>query len=69
MQALFEHAKKMPPAAPGSLDNQIYLDVLAYVLQVNGVEAGEKPLPGDPSALGSLAVPHKRAKNGTGAQQ
>jgi hypothetical protein len=59
----------MPPAAPGSLDNQIYRDVLAYVLQVNGVEAGEKPLPGDPSALGSLAVPHKRAENATGAGQ
>jgi len=58
VQALFENTKKrMPPPNPGSLDDQLYLDALAYIFQVNGVEPGEKPLSKDPSALGSLAVP------------
>ena len=57
MLALYERAKKMPPPAPASLDEKLYLDVLAYVLQVNGGESGEKALPQDAQTLGSLSIP------------
>ena len=57
VRALFEHAKKkMPPADPGSLKDQLYLNVLAYVFQVNGVEASDEPLPADPEAQAELTI-------------
>jgi len=55
--ALFERVKKMPPPNPDSLEDQLYLDVLAYVLQINGAERGEDPLPSDRDALRALAIP------------
>ena len=56
-RALFEHAKKMPPAKPGSLDDQTYAAVLAYVLQINGAAPGDDPLPTNPDALSELTIP------------
>ena len=57
VRALFEYAKKkMPPADPGSLADQLYLDMLAYVFQVNGVEPGDEPLPSDPEAQAKLVI-------------
>ena len=35
---------RMPGNRPGSLDERAYLDVLAYVLQVHGLPAGEREL-------------------------
>jgi hypothetical protein len=34
----------MPPATPGSLSDETYASIVAYVLQVNGYAAGETPL-------------------------
>jgi mono/diheme cytochrome c family protein len=44
VRALFESAKTMPPATPGSLSDETYASIVAYVLQVNGYAAGETPL-------------------------
>lgn len=58
VQALFTKSKKtMPPAAPGSLDDELYLNVLAYLFQVNGGAVSEQALPDDASSLSALAVP------------
>ena len=42
---LFEYLREeMPPGAGGALDDETYLDISAYILQVNGLAAGEQPL-------------------------
>jgi alcohol dehydrogenase (cytochrome c) len=43
--ALFSYMlQKMPPANPGTLGGQMYADLEAYILQVNGVEPGAREL-------------------------
>src|SRR5262245_24524702 len=49
-------SEKMPPARPGSLDQKTYADLLAYILQENGLRPGERELPADADALSTLAV-------------
>ena len=44
VRALFDGAKRMPPASPGSLSDETYANLVAYVLQVNGYAAGETAL-------------------------
>ena len=44
VRALFDSAKMMPPASPGSLSDEAYASMVAYVLQMNGYAAGETPL-------------------------
>ena len=47
-QELFEHTRdEMPPGAGGSLGDETYLDVVAYVLQANGLTAGDRELRAD----------------------
>jgi len=43
VRTLFDSAKAMPPANPGSLPDAAYSSILAYILQVNGYPAGETP--------------------------
>ena len=40
VRALLDNAKRMPPASPGSLSDEAYTSIVAYVLQVNGYAAG-----------------------------
>ena len=47
----------MPPARPGSLGDDTYADVLAYILRENGARAGTRPLPTSSAALKALAPP------------
>jgi len=47
----------MPPAEPGSLSHETYVEILAYVLQKNGVHEGPEKLPTDPAALGKIVIP------------
>jgi mono/diheme cytochrome c family protein len=42
-RALFDSATTMPPANPGSLGDDTYARILAYILQMNGYAAGETP--------------------------
>jgi mono/diheme cytochrome c family protein len=44
VRALFDSARTMPPANPGSLSDGTYASIVAYVLQVNGYAAGETAL-------------------------
>jgi mono/diheme cytochrome c family protein len=45
----------MPPEAPGRFSESVYADLMAYVLQVNGFEAGAE-LPSNVDALGKLVL-------------
>ena len=45
---------RMPPASPGSLDGATYAAAVAYILQANGVPAGEVAL--GPYSTGTMAL-------------
>ena len=47
----------MPPARPGTLGDTSYARLLAFILQENGSQPGERELPGDPDALKAMASP------------
>ncbi|MCH7817249.1 MAG: PQQ-binding-like beta-propeller repeat protein, partial [Proteobacteria bacterium] len=49
--------RRMPPNVPGGLEQQIYSQILAYLLQQNGVAAGTTLLPEGLGALSGLIVP------------
>ena len=44
VRELFDSARTMPPANPGSLSDETYANLVAYVLEMNGHAAGETPL-------------------------
>ena len=46
----------MPQDEPGSLAEDQYADIVAYVLKLNGMPAGRRPLPADPSALKKIRI-------------
>ncbi len=48
---------KMPPDRPGSLGDDTYAQILAYILQENGSQPGTRDLPADPEVLKAMAVP------------
>ena len=57
-QELFIYmSTRMPPAGPGTLGDQRYAQVLAYMLQQNGVAPGRAALPSDPEALKTMILP------------
>ena len=43
VRELFDSAKMMPPANPGSLPDETYSSIVAYILQMNDYAAGETP--------------------------
>jgi mono/diheme cytochrome c family protein len=44
LDAFFAGVKTMPLRKPGSLSNEVYLDILSYVLQSNGMPSGAAEL-------------------------
>ena len=46
----------MPPSAPGSLSGQVYVDIVAYVLERNQIPAGDVELQPDAAALRSIII-------------
>jgi alcohol dehydrogenase (cytochrome c) len=48
---------KMPPASPGSLGEQVDAQIVAYLLQANGTQPGDKELPADTKALALMTIP------------
>jgi hypothetical protein len=44
VRMFYDRARTMPPAAPGSLPSETYLNIVAYILQVNGVKPGSVKL-------------------------
>jgi mono/diheme cytochrome c family protein len=47
----------MPESSPGSLDDDDYADILAYLLRLNDYPAGDAELPANRSVLGAIAIP------------
>jgi mono/diheme cytochrome c family protein len=56
VRALYDHARTMPPSAPGSLPDDAYANIVAYVLEVNGVKAGNAKLPAGGGALDGMTI-------------
>ena len=48
---------KMPPDRPGRLGDDLYAQLLAYLLQENAVRPGNRDLPSDPAALEAMMWP------------
>lgn len=46
----------MPQDNPRSLADDDYASIIAFILQLNSMPAGEKPLPGDSTALAKIRV-------------
>lgn len=46
----------MPVDEPGGLSDEEYLDVIAYMLRLNGIPAGASPLDDDPATLKGLQI-------------
>jgi cytochrome c553 len=56
LQDLFARVKgTMPQSAPGSLSDQSYVDIIAYILQANGYTTGDRTLIADPVTLKAAA--------------
>lgn len=53
----------MPPTAPGKLGEDVYLQILAHILAVNGLAAGSEPLTADPAVLNSINLVEAAASN------
>jgi hypothetical protein len=57
VRALYDRAHKtMPPAAPGSLPTDAYANIVAYILEVNGVKAGDTPLAAGSETLDRMVI-------------
>lgn len=55
--ALFKHTHdRMPPSRPASLPVETYADLVAYILQVNGLQPADAPLPTDQAQLDQLTI-------------
>ena len=46
----------MPKSEPGSLEPQDYVQVISYILKINGAPAGKKPLPLDIDELRKIRL-------------
>lgn len=54
---LYTHAHdRMPPSQPGSLPDQTYADLTAYILEVNGFAPGDTELPPDADVLAGMTI-------------
>ncbi|MEQ1855877.1 MAG: c-type cytochrome [Longimicrobiales bacterium] len=55
LRNLFEHiSTNMPQDRPGSLTSQQYIDVVAYILRLNGIQAAERELVPDMALLARI---------------
>ena len=50
-------SERMPPTQPGILGDVRYAQVIAFLLQENGVKPGTSELPSDPTVVASMAPP------------
>lgn len=49
----------MPQQAPGSLEPQMYADIMAYIVSRNGYPGGDAELPSDVEVLDTLTFPER----------
>ncbi|CAN7674800.1 PQQ-dependent sugar dehydrogenase [Devosia sp. LjRoot16] len=55
--ALYTHVHdRMPPSRPGELGDETYADLVAYILSVNGLAAGDAELPTDVTKLEAMII-------------
>ncbi len=54
--AFHEKSRTMPPASPGSLPKASYVNIVAYVLEVNGFKPGAAALPAVGEALEKMRI-------------
>ena len=54
--------ERMPKNDPGSLSEQEYVDVMSYMLRLNGMPAGVEELPADSLALTKIRIDSSRVK-------
>lgn len=54
--AFFTKSKTMPPAAPASLPDAVYADIVAYILERNGFKAGEAAMPAKAEELQQMRI-------------
>jgi hypothetical protein len=52
--------ERMPKNDPGSLSEQDYVDVMSYMLRLNGFPAGVEELPADSVALTKVRIDTSR---------
>jgi hypothetical protein len=52
--------ERMPKNDPGSLSEQDYVDVMSYMLRLNGMPAGTEELPPDSVALTKIRIDSSR---------
>lgn len=55
-RAFYEKSKTMPPGSPASLPNDTYANIVAYILQFNGSNAGNARLPAGGEALNQMRI-------------
>ena len=57
MWDLFDFTRyNMPEDNPASMTDQRYIDVMAYILKVNNIPAGQKELPTDRAPLDAISL-------------
>jgi S-disulfanyl-L-cysteine oxidoreductase SoxD len=57
LQRLFEYIRSsMPKSEPGVLSEREYVEVVAYLLKMNGMPAGASELPADSTALLKIRI-------------
>ncbi len=56
VRAFYDHTKAMPPAAPASLPDDTYANIVAYVLDVNGFEPGTAELSPGGTELDNMTI-------------
>ena len=49
--------RRMPPEQVDGLDDRVYSNILAYLLQQNGAEAGDNPLSSEVAAMNEILIP------------
>ncbi len=54
----------MPQGTPGTLTDEVKLQILAYVLQQNGFRTGTSDLPGDVAALDAIGIQQRGVWDG-----
>jgi mono/diheme cytochrome c family protein len=51
----------MPPAAPGQLGEDTYVNIVSYIMSFNGAQPGDKAMTSDPTLLASISLPAETA--------
>jgi mono/diheme cytochrome c family protein len=57
--------REMPRNEPGSMSDADYAKVLAYLLRINGMPTGARPLPSDSTALHQIRLDSTRTVSST----